>query len=47
VLLDGRPERTLVWITHGTVGLDLVDREVALEDPGLSRPRAARVAVTA
>ena len=21
-----RPDRTVVWITHGTVGLDLVDR---------------------
>jgi ATP-binding cassette, subfamily C, bacterial CydCD len=46
VLLDGRPERTLVWITHGTVGLDRVDRTVEL-DARVRESRAGRVAVTA
>ncbi len=32
VLGNGR-DRTVVWITHGTAGLDLVDRVVDLDDP--------------
>jgi ATP-binding cassette, subfamily C, bacterial CydCD len=47
VLLDGRPDRTLVWITHRTVGLDRVDRVVALDQAAVRDPQEVRVAVTA
>jgi ATP-binding cassette subfamily C protein CydCD len=33
VLLDDRPDRAAVWITHGAVGLDLVDRVETLDEP--------------
>jgi ATP-binding cassette subfamily C protein CydCD len=29
-VLSGARERTVLWITHGTAGLDLVDRVVDL-----------------
>ncbi len=47
VLLDARPDRSVVWITHGTVGLDRVDRVVALDLPEVREPQVARVAATA
>lgn len=45
VLLEGRPDRAVVWITHGTVGLDGVDRVLELDGPVVSEP--ARTAVAA
>ena len=47
VLLDARADRSVVWITHGTVGLDRVDRVVALDLPEVREPQVARVAATA
>lgn len=50
-LLDGRRDRAVLWITHSPVGLDLVDRVIALEplDPGpaatLAVPGSANRAV--
>jgi ATP-binding cassette subfamily C protein CydCD len=38
VLLAARPDRTVVWITHGTVGLDLVDEVVDLDAPAVGGP---------
>lgn len=38
VLLAARPDRTVVWITHGTVGLDLVDEVVHLDAPAVGGP---------
>ena len=29
-VLDSNPERTLVWVTHGTIGLDAMDEVVDL-----------------
>ena len=47
VLLEARPDRTVVWVTHGSVGLDRVDRLVALEVPDVRRTREVRVAARA
>lgn len=50
VLLADRPDRTVVWITHGTVGLDLVDGTVGLGrpgEPGVRQSRAGSVAAPA
>ncbi|WP_082600666.1 thiol reductant ABC exporter subunit CydD [Nocardioides sp. Soil777] len=38
VLLAARPDRTVVWITHGTVGLDLVHEVVDLDAPAVGAP---------
>jgi ATP-binding cassette subfamily C protein CydCD len=47
VLLEGRPDRTVVWITHGTVGLDGVDRVLELDGPVVSEPVRTAVAAPA
>ena len=40
-VLPGPDDRTVVWITHDPVGLDLVDRVVELAGPSRVDPRAA------
>ena len=45
-----RVGRSILWITHGTVGLDAMDRVVHLEagtDPSVSRPALAASAAGA
>jgi ATP-binding cassette subfamily C protein CydCD len=46
-LLGGRPDRSVVWITHGTVGLDGVDRVLSLEAPALRGRARSGVAAPA
>lgn len=47
VLLTQRPGRAVVWVTHGTVGLDRVDAVLGLDGSGVRPPEDGRVAVPA
>ena len=42
-----RVGRSIVWITHGTVGLDAMDRVVRLDAPSPARPARGSVGLVA